>query len=370
MTSISSSLKNLFLAIFCWVTLLVMSFKVHFFEFYLPNESQNFGDLKYVLACGNFALIDVDCNQYMYGRWLLVILSKVTFLHPYPEETTIAIIGVSLIAIAHLLMNLKNNYQRFLATLLLLSPPVALLIQRGNLDILVFFLCWYAIKLFFGGYPHIGLLVAALGSVIKIYPIVLFAILITLFLTQKKSTVIRVPWLFLTGILFWIAIIDIRNIPWLPSDARNSFGLRIFGEYVAYGLSGTGKQMSPILGTLIGVAFIGIISIYVLKFSKTIRETSLLLNQQASVWILFFIFIYFSGISVDYRLIFLLPVLTIFNDLHTSDVKVFSILMVSIFYFSFPFELLQVVGDLALCTFVSILLVTIFKQKSRILART
>ena len=167
-------------------------------EFYLPNENQNFGDFKYVLACGNFELIDVDCKQYMYGRWVLVILSKATILHPYPEETTIAVIGVSLIAIAHLLMNLKNNHQRILATSLLLSPPVALLVQRGNLDILVFFLCWYAVKLFFGGYPQIGLLVAALGSVFKIYPIALFAILITLFLIQKKSKVIRVPWLFLT----------------------------------------------------------------------------------------------------------------------------------------------------------------------------
>jgi hypothetical protein len=107
-----NNVKTLSLFLLCWAALLVMTFKARFYEFYLPNENLTFGDFKYVLSCGNFEVNDVNCNEYMYGRWLLVFLSKVTFLHPYPEQTTFVIIAVSLLAIAHLLLSLKNKIQK------------------------------------------------------------------------------------------------------------------------------------------------------------------------------------------------------------------------------------------------------------------
>jgi hypothetical protein len=361
----NDNLKKLSLSLLCWAALLVITFKARFYELYLPNENLTFGDFKYVLSCGNFEVNDLNCNEYMYGRWLLVFLSKVTFLHPYPEQTTFVIIAVSLLAIAHLLMSLKNKIQRCLAILLLLSPSVALLIQRGNLDIVVFFMCWYAIKFFFGGQPQLGLLVAVLASAIKIYPVALFAILVILFLIQKKSITFRILWLCIAGMIIWSSLIDIGNIPWLPSDARNSFGLRVLGEYITYAFSGSGKQMSPLLGSLLGGAFLGVVIIFMRNISKTLTPKLKLTNQETYAWGAFFVCIYISGISVDYRLIFLLPIIAFVEDLKASENVVFSVLVISTFYFSFPFEILQVAGDLALSVIVSILLLMIFNQRPR-----
>lgn len=363
MSATSKSVKRLGFILLCWAALLVMTFKVRFYEFYLPNENLTFGDFKYVLSCGNFEVTDFNCKEYMYGRWLLVILSKASFLHPYPTETTLVIMAVSLLAIAHFLVSLKNNIHRFLAMLLLLSPSVALLIQRGNLDIVIFLMCFYAIKLFFDGYPQVGLLVAAVASAIKIYPVALFIILLTLFLIQKKSIIVRVTWICLAAIVTWSSLIDIQNIPWLPSDARNSFGLRILGEYITYVFSGSGKQMSPLSGSLLGGVFLAAIIFFVRNFSKTIVQETALTNQKTYVWAAFFICIYISGISIDYRLIFLLPIITFVGDLKTSKSYILVVLLTSGFYFSFPFEILQVVGDFALSTVVAILMVMMSNQR-------
>lgn len=340
-----------------------MTFKARYYEFYLPNENHVFGDFKYILSCADFEVSDLDCKEYMYGRWLLVILSKASFVHPYPTETTLMIIAVSLLAVAHFIVALQNNIQRFLAVLLLLSPPIALLIQRGNLDIVIFFLCWYSIKLFFDGHLHIGLALVIIASAIKIYPIALFLILLTIYLSKKKSIAVRIGWLFFASIIIWSSLIDIQNIPWLPSDARNSFGLRILGEYITYVFSGSGKQMPPLLGSLLGGVFLGATIIFVKKFSKMSTQRTIITNQKTYIWGAFFMCIYISGISVDYRLIFLLPVVAFVSDLKVRESTILSILLISVFYFSFPFEILQVLGDLALSIVVSILLVMIANQR-------
>lgn len=341
-----------------------MTFKVRFYELYLPNENLTFGDFKYVLSCGNFEVSDINCNQYMYGRWLLVILSKALILHSYPTEVTLVIIAVSLLAVADLLVDLQNNIQRFLAVLLLLSPSVALLIQRGNLDIVIFFLCWYAIKLFFDGHPHVGLLIAVIASAAKIYPIALFLILLSIFLFKNKSIAIRICWICFASIVIWSSLIDIQNIPWLPSDARNSFGLRILGEYMTYVFSGSGKQMSPLLGSLLGGIFLGASIIFVKNISKMNVKKTIMTNQITYIWGTFLICIYISGISVDYRLIFLLPVVAFVGDLKVRESTLLSISLILTFYFSFPFEILQVLGDLALSIVISILLVMIANQRT------
>ena len=98
-------------------------------------------------------------------------------------------------------------------------------------------------------------------------------------------------------------------------------------------------------------------------FSKTIAQKTLLTNQKTYVWAAFFICIYISGISIDYRLIFLLPIITFVGDLKTSESYILVVLLTSSFYFSFPFEVLQVVGDFALSTVVAILMVIMSNQR-------
>jgi hypothetical protein len=118
----------------------------------------------------------------------------------------------------------------------------------------------------------------------------LFVLLVGVALFKKVSPVAKVFWLILTGFALWLALTDVRNIPWLPSDARNSFGLRIFGEYFTYLFSGSGFQMLPLIGILLGL-FIFLILISLFNSSKVNKlYPQFMPSIEALIWFLFFMY--------------------------------------------------------------------------------
>ena len=358
-------LKNLTSTLLWWCFLFISSFNVSYYVLYLPSEKILFGDSKGILACSNFKNTGLpsECPDYLYGRLLRELLDQATFLHSQTNVLIIAIVSISLMSIAHLFANLQSIQLQILGAVLFLSPSVALLIQRANLDILMFSLCWLGVRLFFRGKITFGLVIILLAGTFKIYPIALYLLLVSLVLLRKASLGRKIFWILLTGIAIWSALIDIRNIPWLPSDARNSFGLRIFGEYVTYAIFGSGHQMFPLVGVLLGVI--------VLAFLITLLNTKKFLNDipkidaslESTVWFLYFFAIFASGISIDYRLVFLLPSLALMSDLtKVTQISVGALYCLS-FYLSYPFETLQVVGDVALFSLLSFNILLLYKNR-------
>jgi|688.fasta_scaffold44150_2 hypothetical protein len=360
------------MTIFWWLLLLILTFNIRFYLVFLPNEEKMFGDSKAILACSNFKDTGFPwkCTDYLYGRFLRELLGQVTFLHSHTNVVIFITLSIFLLFVAHLLTTLQTFQQQVLGLVLFLSPAMALLVQRANLDILIFTLSWLAIRLFLRGRISLSLFIAFLASSFKIYPMALFLLLVGIALFKEVSAKAKIFWVLLTVFALWSALIDIRNIPWLPSDARNSFGLRIFGEYFTYLFSGSGYQMFPLFGIFLGVLiFIFIIApIISAKFYSYFPKYEV--SLESTIWLLYFLAIFASGISIDYRLLFLLPSLNLMTELNKQMRYVVTILFVLSFYLSYPFEILQVFGDIALFMLLSFNIVLLYKNRESFFRQT
>lgn len=170
-----------------WGLLLLLTHYIQYFRFYLPDENKLFIDTKVILACSNFKNTGFPwvCEEYPYGRFLREFLDRLTSLHHHTNLVVFMILSVSILAIAHLFAGFKSNRLAILAFILFLSPSIALLIQRANLDILVFFLCWFGVKLYFRGKITVSLCIVLLASSFKIYPFCL--VLVVTFISTDKN---------------------------------------------------------------------------------------------------------------------------------------------------------------------------------------
>ncbi len=352
-----------------WGLLSLLTFYIQFFRVFLPDEKKLFGDTKGILACSGFKNTGFPwvCEEYLYGRFLRESLDQLTFLHFHTNAVVFLILAVSLIAIAQLFAGFKSSRLAILGFILFLSPSIALLIQRANLDILVFFLCWFGVKLFFRGKISVGLCVVLVASSLKIYPFALYLLLVSLALIKNSSLKSKLAWLTLTLIASTSTFIDIQNVPWLPSDARNSFGLRIFGEYFTYLNSGKGYQMYPLFGSALGMAIlIMMIRIFTISSFKS-SFPKITPSLENVVWFSYFLAIFVSGISIDYRLIFLLPSIALLKDLNRVNQVFISVLFCLSYYLSYPFGDLQVIGDLALFLLLSFYILLLYRNRQEII---
>lgn len=356
--------------LFWWSALVFLTFQTRYYNLYLPKEELLYRDFKYILGCSGFRVDNLDCPEYLYGRFLRFFLDQLTILHPYTELVVIVFICISWIPLAYLFVQIDKASLKIVLLLLFLSPSIALLIQRGNLDILIFSLCWIAIKLFLQGNVTPSLLIVILASSFKIYPVALLLLLVAFALIKEASAKAKVIWVLLTGLALWSALIDVSNIPWLPSDARNSFGLRIFGEYLTYMISGSGFQMLPIFGILLGILILGFTTILMAssKFENCFPRYEV--SLESTIWFLYFLAIFASGISIDYRLIFLLPSLILMAEFDKLMRYMVTFLLVLSFYLSYPFEILQVFGDIALFMLLSFIIVLLYKNRESFFRQT
>jgi len=355
-----------------WCLLLILTFYIRYYIAFLPNEKRLFGDSKGILSCSNFKDTGFPwkCPDYLYGRFLRELLDQMTFLHSHTNVVIFIFLSIFLLSIAHLLATLKTFQQQALGLVLFLSPAIALLVQRANLDILIFSLCWVAMKLFLRGKVSLSLLIVFLASSFKIYPIALFLLLVGFALIKEASAKAKVFWVLLTGFALWSALIDVSNVPWLPSDARNSFGLRIFGEYFTYLFSGSGYQMLPLFGILLGVLILVFTTILMAssKFENCFPRYEV--SLESTIWFLYFLAIFTSGISIDYRLLFLLPSVILMTELSKLTHYAVTFLFILSFYLSFPFEILQVFGDIALFMLLSFNIVLLYKNRESFFRQT
>lgn len=355
--------NNLVEPFFWWSIMMILTFQVRYYKFYLPKEDTLYGDLTYILGCGGFKVQDVECSKHFYGRFLTYFLNHLTFLHPYTHIVVLVVVSISLVPLAYIFAQLNKMHLKILGLTLFLSPAIALLIQRANLDLLIFLLCWVAIKLFLQGRITFSLLIVFLASSFKIYPFALLILLLGIALANEVSTKVKIIWTLLAGSALCLALIDTITIPLVPSDARNSFGLRIFGEYFTYISSGRGYQMLPILAILLGITiFIFMITlINSSKFDDYFPKYQL--RPEPTIWFLYFLLIFSSGISIDYRLLFLLPTLALLAELNrVMRCAVASLFFLS-FYLSYPFEVLQVFGDISLFLLLSLNIVLLYKNR-------
>jgi hypothetical protein len=319
----------------------------------------NFGDLNLVLRNADcYKVIGLDiylhdpsnmCMNYAYGRWLIRLLN---FLHLGASSSIVlgilAIFCVSFI-LAHLLSSIytqsKTTYVAGLA--IAFSPPVMLLLERGNFDWLMFVLLYGGAFFLSRGNFKIAIGLLAVSILCKFYTFpILFFIMV---LSRKKSRSFTV--LGVCSLLFLQLALDLKLINSIFIETwYAAFGNTVWAEY----LFKLGLVLNPIMAVLAGLLVCLIIYCVLMwnkKFDFDFIKTFRISNNFLVIfcWFCLFTFIgcYVAGMNYDYRLIFLLPAFILISlQLSKRISRYLTVVFVLIFWLSFNAKYLQPLGDI------------------------
>lgn len=263
----------------------------------------------------------------------------------------------------------------------LISPPILLLMERGNIDILIFFGLTIASTLLAQkSYLFAGVLVNILG-ILKLYPFVGLLIVITKEEKRSKLLLITlVSFLAIGSVLKEVYLISQRSF----TDWNSlSYGALLLPKFI---LSAIGLDQTSLYAVLFGI----IIFYITLVFCKVhlLRQLSITFdyiqkrNELESLFSLFalvFLATYFIGTSFDYRLVILFPIfLTLycaFDLIYERLILCLIILLMmygsfSASHFGMVGLFLNIIADLFLSIFCSFLLIVLtriyLKNRSQI----
>ena len=296
------------------------------------RESSDFADLMWIksfVACyrkvgDSLYLYDenVPCHLgYFYGSTLIkffemIKLDSVSIVWLGRVLTILFCIGLGIIASK--ITTDKGSHKLFIV-FLLFSPGIWLLLERANLDILIFLLLLIGNQLFSKGYEISGMLLIALSALFKFYTLPVLLVLIVI--TKKRIT--RIVGTLVTLLVFPKVLLDITSItnPGFPSTWYISFGIESIGLYINLFLEHVNQNRFILNG--LEVKLLGYVTLIlaVILFSKFGRiqiksiSRALEISPDFAAWSFlrnaFWIFgttsisCYLAGMSYDYRLSFL-----------------------------------------------------------------
>lgn len=349
---------------------------------FLGANKINFGDLGFVVECGQKTpslnyYSQGKCSDYMYGTFLLKIIE----FSNLPIESVPYIGFFFIFSVAFIFSWLSFNFRKnhlitLLGFLCLVSPPTELILQRANIDVLIYLLVFLSALLLNYRKYVFALTVLVITTLIKFYTFpVLFVLSVLLCtLTSRKilSQVYLVPILIFT-------LYEIYQVPYFPSGAQNYFGSQIFGEYIWFVIYGPFSRGNVLVSSLIGLAlFVACFytllllqrSYYFIPKINIGGRNPILISILLLNYITFFS-CYFAGLNIDYRLIFLATAFCAFvnldflSPLKYRGILVFSLLV--ILYTSYNTYLLQPIGDIFLLVLTSYFSLLLYNQKRNIL---
>jgi hypothetical protein len=119
-----------------------------------------------------------------------------------------------------------DNPTYFILSLVILSPPVMLGIERGNIELVVFFVL--AAALFVSYYSSISSFILFLfASILKLYPVFAFGALLKE--NKKKSWILFISACAIFIIYALITLDDLKQIYLIqPQNSKSSYGLNVF----------------------------------------------------------------------------------------------------------------------------------------------
>ena len=268
----------------------------------------------------------------------------------------ILVISVSLSAIE--LISKKKTFPQYMFLLtLFLSPPILLLMERGNIDTLILASTILLIALINRGKNFLSFILIAFMTLFKFYPIVLFGLM---FLAIKKRWVL----LLALGAFSLVSIqvfYDISRGPGYINIFWASFGSPIWGIYAGYIGMDIKYQMSIILGGCIFLFSLFCVN-KVLRMNKTSLTSKQIFDSKNAETVFaytstIFIFCYLLGMNFDYRLVFFIIcnlILIFCSNLSSKLIFTIKVLLIPAFWFSYNLHDLQPIGDLALAILAAI----------------
>jgi hypothetical protein len=311
-----------------------------------------------------------SCGGYWYGESLLYLFSS---LRLGIEDTEflayfiIALFCYSIASVFKLYLRTESDSKLIYTFIfIILSPPYQLLLQRGNIDILVFsilFVAWKAIK---RNQVVITFVCMILVALVKFYSIpVLF---IAIFLTDQVYK--RFLYLCLSIACLAISLQSFFKVKVLQEKTKSMeqmFGL----DYPAVWINSTKTyeintlnfwllNISIFLITLISLIFV---------LNKRTNASTVDISLSSNIFSAIIIFIYGFGANVDYRLVFV--AFASFLILYEGSLQVKIVvreqiqrtlisLTLGALWLSYPAGKLQIIGDLAISCLVCGLIMLCF----------
>ena len=285
-----------------------------------------------------------NCSGYMYGKNLLKILSLFSF-----EPRSTQLLGYAFMFILAILISFQFNHLNYLRNspiwlLVVLSPPVLLLAERGNFDIAMLSLVFLSASLFSKGHQVSALVPLALASLIKFYTLPLFLI----FFILNKRIRLKVITLVVTGVVAFQVLSDLKSIQTsFPSGFSWKFGISIWARYVVQlEYRDPGEIIDNLFGFLALLVIIASVLVFLKKSKFSIASTSVGTSTDRTLTC------YLLGMNYDYRLIFILLASVIYlrslSDQKSQLWKQFLMVLILCLWFTYPSSGLEPIGDLAL----------------------
>ena len=314
-----------------------------------------------------------DCG-YIYGSLLIRLIN---FLH-VREEHTLILGWIMMILLSVFFGFFASNFKqesigmRLLIVTISISPPIMLLVERGNIDILVVLLIVAFAFLLTKEHPFGAFGFLILASLIKFYPVVLFAWVISINLKR----IYRIASFGIILITTYFIILDLGKIKFeFPRYWGASFGNPVFALY----LQKINITIPEIYETLIGFSIftLSFILIWTLMKKGKLRlpDANIIevprnfIDALFSTFSIIFLACYFAGTNFDYRLVYLIIPALIYIKKSNHDSQMSKLFATSLFisvWCSYNSHILQIAGDLAILFWVTIFCQLLFKDIVRI----
>jgi len=359
----------------------------------------NFTDLGLVLRwsdCFNkvgssvYGVNDGKCGGYMYGSALLRAFNLLGINAAQTKFWGIVggvILCISLGFLAAFLVSQKVA-NPIVVGLALSSPPLWLLLERGNIDELIFLLVLISSFLLFRGFDLGAIAIIAITALFKFYTLPLLLIL-AITSKSKKSRVIAIVAFLVVVPLIAIDLFKLQSdfpSTWFVSFGVPSIGLwiNLIGENLGLSWLHIEAPAGHALGLVIYVASIAILRIFTNSTSENLVVLDYQKTEKKEIDTLFlilgsvFIICYLLGMNLDYRLIFVaISGLALVGKTQQASLRkklqylLIAALWLSCFSFGlqnlsyFLYMLIQFIGDIVLgifTAFLSLRLITIIKR--------
>ena len=391
----SARAKLFFTVLICWLTI----YADYFFGWWSQAISglhlrENFLDLRIVLNFANCYKLDgtlvyqplegnlIECTGYQYGRTLLQILNL--FRITENNATFLANIGIlaslTIFTILFFTMGFSRPSHFALFFLVLAGAPYRLLLERGNFDILIFCILFFAMLIFAKDRRTVSFVLVSIASLIKFYTFGLL-LLFPLFSKTRKEFYLQTIGVFGIGLLMYR---DLRliQVPF-ASTSYISFGAPWIGEWYKFSTEHQNFLRLNFSGNfwhIFGIILLIVITYFVnlvIRKGSSFQPSKLNYEANGLVVIFFggtFLTCYCSGMNYDYRLFFLtLSVLATFRRIEFKGRKTSLILHCSLFltiWCAFPVGIMkipllnhsaQALGNIGILFFTSVVLIDLLQ---------
>jgi hypothetical protein len=250
---------------------------------------------------------------------------------------------------------------KIFALSVLFSPPVMLLLERGNIDVLIFILLGIVSFLISRNKPLMAWVFLFLSAIFKFYTIPLF-LLLSLFLKSKGTRFFYFAGFLLSSLIALSNILNINGA--FPRNPWAAFGNPLLGLY----LRKIGFPMTPIFQDLVGLILV-LLGLTLIAKSSMLRSRISIWNFEiqglnsfatlAQIFRMTFLICYFASANYDYRLLFMIvPALyyLVASRIDAGSKFSLAILLLISCWGSYNSGALQTIGDGAIFCWVLVFL--------------